>query len=114
VQGRRRLDERVVLIRYLFLRRRHHTAEIFFDHGDGAGEQVPQVVGKIGVDAGLERVVGKNAVRAEGHLAQQEIPYGVHAVSIAQDLGVYHVPLGLGHLAALEYQPAVAVEAPSA
>ena len=44
----------------------------------------------------------KKAVGAEGNLPQKEISDGVHAVAVAEDHRVYHIALGLGHLAVSE------------
>ena len=89
----------------------HGAAEVLLAHGDGAAEQIAQVVGQIAVDAGDEGFVGEHAVVAERDLTQQEVADGVHAVAVAQDHRVHHVAHGLGHLAAVHQQPAVAEHA---
>ena len=86
----------------------HGAAEVLLAHGDGAAEQVAQVVCQVAVDAGDEGFVGERAIVAERDLTQQEVADGVHAVAVAQDHRVHHVAHGLGHLAAVHQQPAVA------
>ena len=86
----------------------NRAAEVLLAHGHGAAEQVAQVVGQVAVDAVDQGLVGEHAVVAEGDLTQQEVADGVHAVAVAQDHGVHDVAHGLGHLAAVHQQPAVA------
>ena len=86
----------------------HGAAEVLLAHGDGAAEQVAQIVRQIAVDAGDQGFVGEHAIVAEGNLTQQEVADGIHAVAVAQDHGIHHVAHGLGHLAAVHQQPAVA------
>ena len=85
------------------------AAEVFLHHGGGAADQVAQVVGQVHVDGLDQQFVGEVAVGAEGEGPQQEEAQGVHAELLRQDIGVHHVALGLGHLAAVHHQPAVAV-----
>ena len=85
------------------------AAEVFLHHGGGAADQVAQVVGQVHVDGLDQQLVGEVAVGAEGEGPQQEEAQGVHAELLRQDIGVHHVALGLGHLAAVHHQPAVAV-----
>ena len=87
------------------------AAEVLLAHGDGTAQQVAEVVGKVAVDAVDEGFVGEHTVVAEGDLAEQEVADGVHAVAVAEDDGVNDVADGLGHLAAVHQQPAVAEDA---
>ena len=48
------------------------------DHGDGAAQEVAEVVGEVGIDAGDEQLVGEVAVTAERELAQEVIAQRVH------------------------------------
>ena len=82
----------------------HGAAEVLLAHGDGAAEQVAQIVRQIAVDAGDQGFVGEHAIVAEGNLTQQEVADGIHAVAVAQDHRVHHIAHGLGHLAAV-HQP---------
>ena len=84
------------------------AAEIFLHHGDRAADEVAQIVGKVGVDAVDEQLVGEIAVRAERKRAQQEEAQRVRAVALGQQIRIDDVALGFGHLAAVEQQPAVA------
>ena len=84
------------------------AAEVFLDHGGGTADQVAQVVGQVHVDGVDEQLIGEVAVGAEGEGAHQEEAQGVHAELLRQDVGIDHVALGLGHLAAVQQQPAVA------
>ena len=78
-------------------------AEDLFGQGD------VQAHAEGGPDDGLDQqLVGEVAVGAEGEGAQQEEAQGVHAELLRQQIGVHHVALGLGHLAAVQQQPAVA------
>ena len=86
----------------------HSAAKVLFAHGHAAAQQVAQIVCQIAVDAVDQSLVGKHTVIAEGNLAQQEIADGIHAVALAQHLGVDHVAHALAHLAAVHQQPAVA------
>ena len=74
------------------------AAEVLLAHGNGAAEQVAQVVGQVAVDAIDQGLVGEHAVVAKGDLTQQEVADGVHAVAVAQDHGVHHIALGFAHL----------------
>ncbi len=85
------------------------AAEVLAHHGGGAADQVAQVVGQVRVDGLDQQLVGEVAVGAEGERPQQEEAQGVHAELLRQEIGVHHVALGLGHLAAVQQQPAVAV-----
>ena len=87
------------------------AAEVFLAHGNGAAEQVAQVVGQVAVDAVDQGLVGEHAVVAKGNLTQQEVADGVHAVAVTQDHRVHNVAHRLGHLAAVHQQPAVAKHA---
>ena len=87
------------------------AAEVLLAHGDGTAQQVAEVVGKVAVDAVDEGFVGEHTIVAEGDLAEQEVADGVHAVAVAEDDGVNDVADGLGHLAAVHQQPAVAEDA---
>ena len=108
-QGDHRLLE-LVVDGGLFLLGGNHSAEIFAHHGGGAGNQIAQIVGQIGIDAADQSLVGKVAVGSERDFAQQEIPDGIHAVAVAQNHRVNHVALALAHLASVaKQQPAVAV-----
>ncbi len=86
----------------------HSAAKVLLAHGHSAAQQVAQVVGQVAVDAVDQGLVGEHAVVAEGDLTQQEVADGIHAVAVAQDDGVHDVAHGLGHLAAVHQQPAVA------
>ena len=85
------------------------AAEVLLDHGGGAGDEVAEVVCKVGVDGADEQLVGEVAVGAEGEGAQQEEAQRVHAEHIRQQVWVNDVALGFGHLAAVDNEPAVAV-----
>ena len=108
-QGGSHFDQLVVQ-RVGFSFGRNHAAEVLLHHGSGTGQQVAQIVGKVGVNAGNQSLVGEQAVAAEGDFPEQEVADGVHAVALAEDIGVHHVALGLAHLGAVaEQEPAVAV-----
>ena len=85
------------------------AAEVLLHHAGGAADQIAQLVGQVGVDGGDQQLVGEVTVGAEGEGTQQEEAQGVHAEHLGQGVGVHHVALGLGHLAAVDHQPAVAV-----
>ncbi len=108
-QGAHGLLQLAVLRRVLPLGGQH-AAEILLHHAGGAADQVAQLVGKVGVDGADEQFVGEVAVRAEGERPQQEEPQRVHAEHLGQGVGIDHVALGLGHLAAVDDQPAVTVD----
>ena len=76
-------------------------------HREHPREQVAEVVGEVRVDAPDEGPVREVAVRAEGHLAHQEVAQRVHAVAVGERAGVDDVADGLGHLAPLDRPPAV-------
>ena len=87
------------------------AVEIFLHHSGSPGKQIAQIIGQVVIDAVDQGFVGEKAVGAEGNLPQKEISDGVHAVAVAEDHRVYHIALGLGHLAAVsEQEPAVAVD----
>ena len=86
------------------------AAEILLRHAGGAAHQIAQLVGKVGVDGGDQQLVGEVAVGAEGECAEQEEAQSVHAEHLGQGVGIDNVALGLGHLAAVDNQPAVAVD----
>ena len=84
------------------------AVKVLLHHGDRPADQVAQVVGQIHVDAGDQALIGEVAVGAEGEGPQHEEPQRVHAVALGQQIGIHHVALGLGHLIAVEVQPAMA------
>ena len=90
------------------------AAEVLLDHRRRAGDKVAQVVCEVGVDRGDQKLVGERAVRAEGEGAQQEEAQRVHAKLLREDVGIDDVGgvvgLGFGNLAAVDDQPAVAVD----
>ena len=85
------------------------AAKVLVRHGGGTGQQIAQVVGQIHIDAVDQQLVGEVAVGAKREITQQEVTQGVGAVTLGQQIGVHHIALGLGHLAAVQQQPAVAV-----
>ena len=103
-------DQLGILFHVRRLYRGQALAEVLLRHGHGPGDQIAQIVGKVYVDGVDQRLVGEIAVGAEGEGAQQEEAQGVHAEALCQNVGVHHVALGLGHLAAVQQQPAVAVD----
>ena len=84
------------------------AAKVLLDHRHRAGDQVAQVIGQIGVDAGEHGLEGELAVGAEGHLPHQEVAHRVGGIPVAQHHGIHHVAHGLAHLLAVDDQPAVA------
>ena len=84
------------------------AVKVLFHHGHGAADQIAQIVGQIGVDAVQQRFVAELAVAAEGHLSHEEVADGIAAVAVAQHHGVHHVAQRLGHLLAVQHQPAMA------
>ena len=86
------------------------AAEVLLHHGGGAAHQIAQIVSQIDVDGLDQQLIGEIAVAAEGEGPQQEEPQGIHAELLRQQIGIHHIPLGLGHLAAVQQQPAVAVD----
>ena len=101
--------EKLGVLRPLFLRLRQRAAEVFAYHGRRAGEKVAEIVCKIGIDGGDQKLVGEVAVRAEGEAAQQEEAQRVHAVALGEHVGIDNVALALGHFAAVHDEPAVTV-----
>ncbi|MPM90050.1 hypothetical protein SDC9_137166 [bioreactor metagenome] len=85
-----------------------HAAEIFVDHCDRAAQQVAEVVGEVGIDPRNQRFVGERAIRAERYLTQEKVANRVHAIARAELDGIDHIALRLAHLAAVQYEPAVA------
>ena len=86
------------------------AAEVLLHHAGGAADQIAQLVGQVGVDGADQQLVGEVAVGAEGEGAQQEEAQRVHAEHFGQGVGIHHVALGFAHLAAVNDQPAVAVD----
>ena len=99
----------IVVLRRVLTVGRQLAAEVLLHHAGGAADQIAQLVGKVGVDGGDQQLVGEVAVGAEGEGAQQEEPQGIHAEHLGQGIGVDNIALGLGHFAAVDHQPAVAV-----
>ena len=87
---------------------RHHAAEIFIAHGDGAVHQVPQSIGQVGIDALRNQLPGGVAVILKGHLMQHVIAHRIHPEEVHQVVRVDHVPPGLAHLAAVHQKPGMA------
>ena len=87
---------------------RQLAAKILTYHGGGAADKVAEVIGKVGVDGLNQQLVGEVAVGAEGERPHQEEAQSVHAKMLRQHIGVHHIALGLGHLASVQQQPAVA------
>ena len=108
-QTGQQLDERVVLRPGLALRR-ERPAEVFLDHRRRPGDEVAEVVGEVDVDRVDEQLVREVAVGAERERAQQEEAQRVHAEPLGQHIGIDDVALRLRHLAAVNDEPAVAVD----
>ena len=105
---RGRHGDELIIERIVLALGRERAAEVLDDHGDGAAQEVAEVVGEVGVDAGDEQLVGEIAVTAERELAQEVVTQRVHTVALGEHDGVDDVALRLRHLAAAEQQPAVA------
>ena len=107
-QGSGLLDQGSVLGAFGLLGRQL-AAKVLVGHGGGAAQQVAEVVGQIHIDAVDQQLIGEVAVRAEREVAQQEVAQRIGAVALGQQVGVNDIALGLGHFAAVQQQPAVAV-----
>ena len=88
---------------------RQCAVKILLNHGNGTGNQIAQIVCQIRVDAVNQRLIGERTVRTERELAHQEVTQGIYAVALTQKDRIDNVALGLGHLAAVQQQPAMAV-----
>ena len=103
--------DKLIVHRVSFALRGDAAAEILLDHGRGAADEVAEVVCKVGIDGADKQLIGEVAVGAEGEGAQQEEAQRIDAEHIRQHIGIDDVALGLGHLAAVNDEPAVAVYA---
>ena len=79
----------------------------FGDHCRGTGKEVPEIIGKIHIDAVDQYIFGVVAVGAENEFTEQEIAQRVGAVFIGKHHGIDHVALTLGHFAFVYQDPAV-------
>ena len=90
---------------------RNSAAVIFFDHGNGSGNKVSEVVCQIVVHSLQHYFVCENPVLSEGIFTKQEIFQSVNAVSFDEDNRVDHIrTLGsfrLGNFFAAHKKPAV-------
>ena len=109
-QGADHGNQLCVLLSVLSLLCGQMLAKVLLRHGNGTGDQVAQVVGKVHIDGVNQGLVGEIAVSAKGEGAQQEEPQGIHAETLCQHIGIHHVALGLAHLAAVQQQPAVTID----
>ena len=107
MQGAGEVPQLVVLLGAGELLCRKRAAEVLLHHGDRAGDEVAEIICKVSVDAGDQKLVGEISVGAEGEAAQQEEAQCIRAVALSQQIGIDDVALGLGHFAAVEQQPAV-------
>ena len=82
----------------------HLALKILGRHGQHAAEQVAQVVGQVGVDAGHHAFFTEGGIGTEMHLAQQEIAEGVQTVLLAHLQRFHNVAQGFGHLG-IAHQP---------
>ena len=98
--------DELVVERIVLALGRERAAEVLDDHGDGAAQEVAEVVGEVGIDAGDEQLVGEVAVTAKRELAQEVIAQRVHTVALGEQDGVDDVALRLRHLAAVDDEPA--------
>ena len=108
-QAREHGDERLVGLAGLTCLGQR-AAEVLFGHRRRAGDEIAEIVGKVNVDRIDQQLVGEVAVGAEGERAQQEEAQRVHTEFFRQQIRVDDVALGLGHLAAVHDEPAVAVD----
>ena len=108
-QGGGLLDQGSILGAFGLLGRQL-AAKVLVGHGGGAAQQVAEVVGQIHIDAVDQQLIGEVAVRTEREVAQQEVAQRIGTVALGQQVGVNHVALGLGHLTAVQQQPAMAVD----
>ena len=82
-------------------------AEIFFRHGDGAVDQIAQIVREIGVVPTDDRLVGYRSVVVVGHFREGIVAHAVHGEALCEVIGVDHVAAGLGHFVRTEIEPGV-------
>src|SRR5438270_9588322 len=83
------------------------SAALALDHGGHPRQEVPQVVGQVGVVAVDHALVGEVAVGAEGLVPQEVVPVAVDAELGHQVPGRDLVEPGLGHLLPADQQPPV-------
>ena len=91
---------------------RDHPLAVLEGHAQAAGKEVPQVVGQVGVDAGVEGLLAEGGVKPEDHLPEEKVAHLVDAVKFRQGQGLHHVPQALGHLAGGDLPVAMDVELP--
>ena len=72
-------------------RRGDAAAEVFGGHGQGAAEQVAEIVGQLAVDAVNEGLVGKVGVQAEGSFPEEEEADRVGPIAGDQAVGLHHI-----------------------
>ena len=86
------------------------AVKVAADHAQGTLQQVPQVVGQVGVQPGDQRLLAEVGVQPERHLAQQEVAEGVQAVLVRQVERREDPAAALGHLGLVHQPVAVDVE----
>src|SRR4051794_36688153 len=88
--------------------RRPHTVDVPVGHGDGAVQQVAEVVGKVGVVATHEGVPGDLCVAIERHFAHYDVPGAIGPERRDEIVRVEEITAALAHaLTAAGQQPAV-------
>ena len=85
-----------------------HAVKVLLGHRMGAADKVAKVVGKVGVIAVDNVLVGDAAVGGVGHLGEGKVADAVHAKVLGQLIGINDVPARFGHLVRARIEPRVA------
>ncbi len=82
---------------------RDTTLKVLMRHGQGAVEQIAQVVGQVSIEPVDQSRLGKAPVMAEMHLPHQEIAESIQAVFLAHAQRLDHIAQALGHLGLIHF-----------
>lgn len=85
------------------------AAVVLVHHGQGSVEQVAQVVGQVGINAGDEAITAEVAVLSQLDIIQEIVTDGIGAEFAEQRNGINDIALRLGHLFAVHNEPAMSI-----
>src|SRR4030095_11344636 len=85
----------------------NRAAEEILDHLEQAAEQVPQIIGEVGVYPVDERLFGVMRILTERHLPHQEVTQGVGTELLDEWERIHNVAGGFRHLGVRAQPPSM-------
>ena len=105
-----RLKGEFFLFFHVIDRGRHFPFEVSVIHGKNSGEQISQIIGKVGVYTLYNGIFSEIGIQTEHHLPHQEISEWIHSIHLSHLHRIGHVTNAFGHLAAPHIPEAMNIE----